>query len=204
MIEPILALLQMQVEGAIGNSIELLKPALSVTPETLNAVDMMCALHKLITPMMDSEVLRVSDIDQTVIAAPSIGVDDGSKRNATANNGLQSGFAAVGHDFSVNASIALEDAEDDCFARCASASFAAHASSAEVRLINLDFAGSKGRGALTFLCDAFSDFEKDRSQAAARQPSQLSCMTGRQIEREVAHYLTEFTLSNFRPPVIAV
>ena len=108
----------------------------SEAPETLNAVDMMCALHKLITPMMDSEVLRVSDIDQTVIAAPSIGVDDGSKRNATANNGLQCGLLAVRDNLRVNASVAFEDPKDDCFTRGSAPSLATDSSSTEVALVN--------------------------------------------------------------------
>lgn len=204
MIEPIPALLQVQVESLIGNSIELLKPALGKAPEALDAVDMMLATHKLVLPVIDSEVLRVPDINQTVIATPPVRVDDGFESHATANNGLKSGFLAVGHDLSIDAPVALEDAEDDCFARSTAASLATDPASAEVALVNLDFAERKGRGVLTFFRDAFSDSEKARRHATARQASQMGHVTGRQIKREVAHYLAKFTLANFRPPVIAV
>jgi hypothetical protein len=39
MIEPRLALLQMQIEGAVGDSIELLESSFSKAPEALNAID---------------------------------------------------------------------------------------------------------------------------------------------------------------------
>ncbi len=39
MIEPIFALLQVHVESAIGDSVELLKPALSIATKALNAID---------------------------------------------------------------------------------------------------------------------------------------------------------------------
>src|SRR5947209_5900952 len=204
MIEPILALLQVQVEGATGNSVELLQSALTVAPEALDPVDMMRALHELVVAMIDSIMLTVSDINQAIISAPAVRVDDGSKRDVTANNGLQCGLFAVRHDLCVNASVTFEDAEDDCFTRSATTTFSTHAASAEVRLVNLDLASSKGRCSLTFFSNTFSDFEKDRSHAAARQLSQLSRMTSCQIEREMAHELTHFTLANFRPLIKAV
>ncbi len=194
----------MQVEGTSRNSIELLQATLSIAPEALNAIDVMCALHKLIVAMIDSIMLTVADINQAVVAAPPIRVDDGSERDATANNGLQSRLFTVRHDLGINASIALEDAEDDGLATGSSTSLATNPSSPEVRFVHFDFARGKRRGALTFLCDAFSDFEKDRGHATAREFRQMSGITSCQIERKVANQEAEFTLSNFRPPVIAV
>ena len=187
MVEPVLALLQVQVEGARRDPVELLEPALSITPETLNAIDVSCAAHELVVAMIDSIMLTVANIYQAIITAPPVRVDDCSERDATANNGLQRGFLAVRHNLRVNASVTLEDAEDDGFTKGSSASFASDSASAEVALIYFDFAARKGRGALTLLSNALSDPEKDSSYATARQSSQLSGMTGRQIECKVAH-----------------
>ncbi len=52
MIKPILALFQVQIEGASRDSVELLEPALSKTPETLDAVDVMLATREFVLPMM--------------------------------------------------------------------------------------------------------------------------------------------------------
>ncbi len=159
----------MQVEGVPGDAIELLEAAFSITPETLNPVDVMRATHKLVGAMIDPIMLCVADINQAAIAAPAIRVDDGFETDATANNGLQSSLLAVSDDLRVDRAIALEDAEDDCFARCAAPSFASDPTRAEVRFINFDFAAGEGRGALTFLANALSDFKKDRCHAAARK-----------------------------------
>src|SRR5437868_6629134 len=66
------------------------------------------------------------------------------------------------------------------------AALAAHPASAEVGLIYFDFTLRKGRGALALFGDALTDFEKDRGDALARQPGQLSGTADRQVEREVA------------------
>jgi hypothetical protein len=50
---------------------------------------------------------------------------------------------------------------------------------------------------LTFFSNAFSDFEKDRGDAMAREFRQLSHITDRQIKREVANQETEIAPSNF-------
>ena len=194
----------MPVEGASRDSVELLQAPLGVTPEALYAVNVMRALHELVTTMVDSEVLRVSDIYKAVIAAPAVRVDSGVNRDAPANNGLQSRLFTVRDDLGINASVTFEDAEDNGLAAGSSASLATDAARAEVRLVNFDFAGRERRGALTFLSNALSYFEKDRRDAAARESCQCGRMAGRQIEREVARELAHFTLRNFRPPVIAV
>ena len=204
MIEPILAFLQMQIEGAIGDAIELLKPALGKAPEALYSIDVMLATSELILTMIDPEVLCIADINQAVITAPAVRVDDRFSGHATADNGLQSGLLAVGHNLRVDTAVTFEDAEDNCFATSSTTALASDAPSAKVRFINLDFARGEGRGALTFFGNTFSDFKKDRGHAAARKSRQLGRVTGRQIKRKVAQELAEFTLRNFRPPVIAV
>ncbi len=78
----------MQIESVSRYAIELLKPALGKTPEALNAVDVCRAPSKLIRPVRDSEVFRVADINQSIIAAPTIRMDDRFGRDATTNNGL--------------------------------------------------------------------------------------------------------------------
>jgi hypothetical protein len=72
MIEPKFAFLQMQIEGASRDSIELLEPPFSIAPEALNAVDVMFSTHELVLAMIDSEVLRISNINQAVITTPTV------------------------------------------------------------------------------------------------------------------------------------
>ena len=74
LVEPILPLLQVQVEGPTGDSVELLQASLSEAPETLDAVDLMLATSELILTMIDSEMLCLANINQAVITAPALRV----------------------------------------------------------------------------------------------------------------------------------
>ncbi len=204
MIEPKLALFQVQVEGCRRDAVELLEPSLGETPKALNPIEVICALHKLVLTMMDSKMLGISGINQAVVTAPTVRVDDGVECDATAHNGLQSALFAVRHDLRVNASVSFEDAEDDGLATCPATALAAHTARAEVRLIHFDLAGGEGRSTLAFFRDAFSDFEKDRGDSLTCQAGKSGRLTGRQIERETAHELTHFTFANFGTPIIAV
>jgi len=193
-----------QVECLGADAVELLKPTLGETPEAFNAVDMTVASDELVRAVIDSEVLRVSDIYKAIVAAPPVTVDDRFRRDATANNGLQSSLFAVRYNLGVDAAVALEDTKDDGFTRRSTPALAAHATSAEVRLINFDFTLREGRSALALLGNALPDFEKDHGDGLTRQPRQLSSSAGRQIERKVAQHSQKFTLANFGTSVVAI
>jgi hypothetical protein len=116
-VEPILGLFQMQVEGSRRDAIELLQATFGKAPEALNAVDMMRARHELVLTVMDSEMFGIPDINQPVITAPTVAIDDSVEGDATAHNGLQSTLFAVRHDLRVDAAVTFEDAEDNGLAR---------------------------------------------------------------------------------------
>ena len=143
--------------------------------------------------MIDSEMFTVADINQAVITAPAVAVDDGLGGHTSANNGLQSGFLAVRHDLRIDTAITFEDAEDNRLATGPATTLATNSPSAEVRFIHFDFTRRERRGTFTFFGDAFSDFEKDHVDALARQSGQMRGFAGRQIEREVAQHSQDFT-----------
>ena len=78
----------MQVELLRGDAVELMQPGFSITPEALNAINVTVAAHELILPVVNSVVFTVADINESVVAAPAVRVNDGLDRDATANNGL--------------------------------------------------------------------------------------------------------------------
>ena len=194
----------MQVEGCRRDAVEFLEATLGEAPKALNPIDVMCALHKLVLTMMGSKMLGISDINQAVVTAPAVRVDDGLERDATAHNGLQSALFAVRHDLRVNASGSFEDAEDDGLTRGSATALATHTARPEVRLIHFDLAPGEGRSTRAFFGDAFSDFEKDHGDTLTCQAGKFGRLTGRQIERETAHDFTEFTFANFGTPIITV
>ena len=76
MIKPKLTLFQMQYKSMSGNSIEFSQPSLGKAPERFNAIDMIAASDKFIVAMIAPKVLVKSNIHQTIIARPAIGMDD--------------------------------------------------------------------------------------------------------------------------------
>ena len=108
----------MQVERVWRDTMKLLQAMFSKTPEALNAVDMVRAAGELVLSMMDSVMFRVTDINQAIVAAPAVRVDDCLRSNATANNGLQSSLRAVGHDLGIDFAVSLQQPEDGSLATC--------------------------------------------------------------------------------------
>src|SRR5688500_1664449 len=163
----------MQIESVRRDSIELLKPTFGEAPEALNAVDVTAAASELIHPMVNSEVLCVTNINESIIAAPAVRMDDRIGCDATTNNGLQRRLFTVRYDLRLDLAISLQETEDDGLAGCATPALATNTSSTEVRFVNFDFARRERRTTLAILSHALTDFEKDRVDRFVRQTSQL-------------------------------
>src|SRR5712691_1374382 len=151
----------MQVKGTSRDAIELLQAPFGVAPEAFDPINMMGSARKLIPTMIDAKMLRVTDINQSVIAAPAVGMDNSIQGHAPANYGLQRAFSTVRHDLGVNAAIALEDAEDDRLAGGATPALTTYPARSEVAFVHFDFAVRVRRGSLAFGGQALSDSEKD-------------------------------------------
>ena len=143
MIESKFAFLQMQVEGSFVNSTESKQPSFGKTPEALNPVHVDAASNKFILPMIDSKMLPIAHVDQTVIATPPIRIDYTVQGDLAANNRLQRGFSAVGNKFRVDLSVALENAKDDGFPIRPAASLPFNTARPKVGLINFDLASER-------------------------------------------------------------
>ena len=71
-------LLEMEVEGVFRQALELGQPDFGQAPEAFDAVDMNGSFRKLVAGMFDADV-AIAEIDEAVVAAPAIGVDDGAR-----------------------------------------------------------------------------------------------------------------------------
>src|SRR6266849_3102207 len=142
--------------------------------------------HELIVTMIDSKMLRITDINQAVVATPAIRMDDGIQGHASANYGLQRAFFAVWHHFRVDTAVAFEDPKNNRLTGGPTPALAPHSTGSEVAFIDFDFATRVRRGALAFGGHALSDSEKDHSDGLTCQPGQLRYIAGRKIHRQVA------------------
>lgn len=91
-----------------GYPIELHHPAFGIAPETLNAIDVNRASGKFIVAMVYTQVLVKADINEAIVASPAICMNDAGNVGFASNDGLQSAFGRVRHDFGVDAVAAFE------------------------------------------------------------------------------------------------
>ena len=78
---------EVQMEGVSGEAFKLCQPDLGQPPEAFDAIDVDGSLGKLVLTMIDADV-AIPEIDQAVVAAPAIGVDDGAGVHPAADNAL--------------------------------------------------------------------------------------------------------------------
>jgi hypothetical protein len=132
---------------------KLLQAMFSEAPEALDPINVVRAARKLIRSMIDSVMLRVTDINKAIIAAPPIAMNDRLRRDATANNGLKRGFRAVRHNLRIDFALTLQESEDRSLATRSASAFTPDSPRTEVTFINFDFA-AEGRDTFTFLSEA--------------------------------------------------
>ena len=102
--------LEMKIE--IGfDAIEPSNPAFGEAPERLDAVDVSATLGESFL-FVDADMLVEADIDQAVIAGPTIGADDAGGIDPTPDNRSQRGLGAVLNDFCIDLAPSFENAED--------------------------------------------------------------------------------------------
>src|SRR5688572_21965756 len=116
----------MQIKHMSRHAVELLQASFGKAPKAFNAIDMTRTKAELVVAMLDAQVFGVADIHQAIVAAPTVAVNHRFERDTPSNDGLQRGFAAVGHDFGVNLALTLEQAEHGCFVARTATALAAH------------------------------------------------------------------------------
>lgn len=89
MIEAEFAFFQVMKKLLGAQTIELLHPPFGKGPEALDAVDMIGPVGKFIIGMIDPKMFGKTDINQTVVTAPAVGVDNHVQGHFSPDNGLQ-------------------------------------------------------------------------------------------------------------------
>ena len=192
-VEPELALLEVQVEGFSRDAMELHQPSFRKGPEGLDAVDVAAATGEFVLPVLDPVVLLVAEIDEAVIAPPPIGMNDAVLVDSAPDNGLQRGFRAIRHDLGVDLPLSLEDSEHWRFAESPASTFALNPFAAEVRFVDFDFA-REGRLPLTKLGNSLSDEKVIAVDRIAVEASERGGLTGVQVQGETPYEMPEFGL----------
>ena len=78
----------MQIESMPGHAIEQHESAPGITPKALNAVGVNRASRKFIPGVIDPQMFVKADIDQPVVTALVVGVNDAGNVSLATNDGL--------------------------------------------------------------------------------------------------------------------
>ena len=92
MIKPKFAFFQMEIESMLVKPTKAHKPGFGKGPETFNPIDMRIFGSKLVLTMLNPKVLLIAQINQTIIAPPTIRMDNTLKAYMTTDDALEGGF----------------------------------------------------------------------------------------------------------------
>ena len=195
-IEPEFSFFEVQVERMPWHAVELDQSALGIAPKALNAVDMDQPASKLVVAVIDTQVFVKPDVDQAVIAAPAIGMNDAGDVSASPDDGLQRAFGGVWHDLGVDLVGSFEQTKDDRLVARTPTPEAAHPARAKVRLIGFKIA-AQWRFGLAMLSQATTHAQVQGVDRAHGNATELGAVCGRQIHGEVAQNLAGFGRTDF-------
>lgn len=66
----------MQIKSVFRHAVELLQSSFGTRPKTFDAVDVRVTVDELIGRMIDTKMLFIADINQSVVASPFVRVNN--------------------------------------------------------------------------------------------------------------------------------
>ena len=152
MVKAIFSFFKVQLEASTGKTFELRQSEFNKSPKRFNPVNVGVSLGKLIAVVIDTVMLLIAQIHETVVSALPVRIKDAVKSNSPLNHRMQNGSRDVAHNLSIDFPIALEQPEDRHFLECTPTSLPWNSFASKVGLIH--FHGSfKSRGLLTLLLE---------------------------------------------------
>ena len=83
---------QMEIEGMLMKAPEADESSFSKGPKAFYSIDMGVPVSKFVVAMLNSKVLLIAQIYQTIVATPAIRVNNAFKLHTATNYSLESGF----------------------------------------------------------------------------------------------------------------
>lgn len=108
---------------------------LGIAPKGFDTVDMLRTADKLIVTVMHSEMLRKAHVNQSLIAAPTLGIDDAIYRDMASDDLLQRDFRGIGDDFGIHFVTAFQNTKNDGFTARTATAFATNTLGTEIGFV---------------------------------------------------------------------
>lgn len=134
MVESKLSFLEMQIEGTLGQAIELGHPSLCIAPETFDPIDVSFTGGELTGAMVNTEMLVKYDLHQPIVTRPAIRMDNRNQVDVSPDNLLQCGL----HNFRVENSLTLKEPEENRLHLGSSSAATTKSLNTKVRLIHFN------------------------------------------------------------------
>jgi hypothetical protein len=203
LVESELCFFEVEVEGMFGDAIELEQASFGEAPEAFDPIDMVLPASEFVVGVVDPEVLVEAEIDQAIVASPTVGMEDGFRFDSATNDGLECGFGGIRHDLGVDLVASFEQPEDDRLATGSPASLAANATRAEVRLVGFDFALER-RIEFARFGHPGPHSKKNLVHRSNRNPGHGRSLGRSQIQHKTAQHVAESCFTDLRMSKVSV
>lgn len=171
------------------------QPSFRKGPKGLDSIDMFLTLGEFVGSMMDTIMLFESEVNQTVITAPSVGINYAIWINASPNNGLQGFSGTVRDNLCVYMTSTLQDTENWRFSVGSTPALSFDTPGSEIGFIDLDLSPERGES-FTIFTNSTSEQLQIAIDSVSVQPGQLGDFLGVQIEGKVPYEFSKFGLRN--------
>ena len=203
MVESELRFLEVEVERVPGHPFELRQAVLGETPKGLDAVDVVAAISELVFTVTHPEVLRVSNVDQSVVANPSISVNYRVEADSSTNEPLQSSLFGVWDDLSPHPVTTFQNPEHNRLFTGSAAPFPLDPPRTKVRLVNF-YRPSEWCFGFADSRQAAANLEVDVIHRSNADTGHTRRRAGRQVLSEAAENLAKLGLVYFRRSIVLV
>jgi hypothetical protein len=140
-------------------------------------------------------MLRVTQVDKSIVGAPSVVMDDTIQADFASYDALERISVHICHNLGVNFSIALVDAKHECFATSTTSANTFGPPSSEVGLADFNVTGKRGL-VLAVFGNSSADGHKVGVDCVATQTGQFSDLGNVQIQAKELENLPELGLQN--------
>jgi len=140
MIKPKFTFFQMEIKSVLLHSPETNQASLGIGPKAFYPINVAMFIGKFIFSVLHSVMLLVANIYKTIIATPTIRMNNTFRVYTAPNNALQRSSGAIRDYFGINTALPLKKAKNNCFSSGPATSDTLNPACSEVAFVNLNLA----------------------------------------------------------------
>ena len=196
MVKSKFAFLQVKIKSMFLQASKTNQASFGKAPKTLYPVDVGLVACKLIGAVFNTKMFLIPKIHESIIAAPTITVNNAFQGDVPPYYTLESCFRAIGNNFSIDSAISLEQSKNNRFAACATPPDPLDPASSKIAFINFNFPTDR-RFLFTKSRNTLAKMGQEPVDGIAINARDGSDLEGIQIYRKKPNNLPDFSFRNF-------